>query len=69
MVLDKGHGLVWAGVGSVIVAGVIIGWFLNLTGFFGPSLWLGVAGMAVGEILSALDRIRTDLQAGRTHID
>ncbi|KQP74792.1 hypothetical protein ASF41_16265 [Methylobacterium sp. Leaf111] len=69
MTLDKGHGLAWAGIGSVIVAGVIIGWFLNLTAFFGPQLWLGVTGMAVGEILSALDRIRTDLQAGRSRID
>lgn len=69
MTLDKGHGLVWSGLGSLIVAGVLIGWFLNLTAFFGPPLWLGVTGMAVGEVLNALDHIRADLQADRTRID
>lgn len=51
------------------MAGVVIGWFLSPTAFFGPPLWLGVTGMAVREILNALDQIRTDLQAGHTRID
>ncbi|MGU3404778.1 hypothetical protein [Methylobacterium brachiatum] len=42
--------------------------FLDLAAFFGPPLWLGVTGMAVGDPHS-LDRIRTDLQAGRVRID